>query len=160
MLIRVGKMSELNIRDYIYRELSSDMQELALEFVSYLENNNMTFIKDNGSYWKDKIYYWIQFNGKCVCFIEIKYGRWTVWSDDMSSECLADSEVREIAWKYINHCKQCGSCSGGKSKTVFGKVFDDVCGCTFRIDNPTSEDLPFLKEMVEMHKKEILNASR
>lgn len=164
MLIRVEKMSELNIRDYICRELSSGMQEIAIEFVSYLENNNMTFIKDNGAYWKDKIYYWVKFNEKCVCFIEIKGGRdtnqWTVWSDDMGFECLADSEVKEIAWEHINHCKQCGSCSGGKSKMVFGKVFDDICGCTFRIDNPTSEDLPFMKEMVEIRIKEILNASR
>lgn len=106
-------MSELNIRDYICRELSLSTQDVALDFVSYLENNNMTFIKDNGSY-----------------------------------------------WKHINYCKQCGSCSGGKSKMVFGKVFDDVCGCTFRIDNPTSEDLPFLKEMVQTRKKEILNAGR
>lgn len=157
-------MSELNIRDYICRELSLSTQDIALEFVSYLENNNMTFIKDNGSYWKEKIYYWIQFNGKCVCFIEIKGSKdtnqWTVWSDDMGSECLVDSEIIENAWKHINYCKQCGSCSGGKSKKVFGKVFDNVCGCTFRIDNPTVEDLPFLKEMIEIRKKEILNAGR
>lgn len=157
-------MNELNIKEYIYRELSPSMQEIALEFVSYLEDNNMVFIKDNGAYWKDKIYYWIQFNGEVVCFIEIKgsnhSNQWTVWSDDMDTACLEDNEIKEIAWKHINYCSCCGSCSGGKSKFIFGKVFDDVCGCTFRVDNPTIEDLPFLKEMVQIRKKEIFNAGR
>ena len=38
---------------------------------------------------------------------------------------------------------------------IFGKEFDDVCGCTFRIDNPKQEDLSFLKKMVEIRVKEI-----
>ena len=38
---------------------------------------------------------------------------------------------------------------------IFGKEFDKVCGCTFRIDNPNSEDLKFMKIMVQIRKKEI-----
>ena len=58
---------------------------------------------------------------------------------------------------YVDHCGKCGSCGGGKHKIVFGKHFDNVCGCTFRVDNPTAFDLPFLKKMVELRKNEILN---
>lgn len=42
-----------------------------------------------------------------------------------------------------------------KQKNIFGKVFDDVCGCTFRIDNSTQSDLPFLKKMIELRIAEI-----
>ena len=44
-----------------------------------------------------------------------------------------------------------------RHKIIFGKVFDDVCGCTFRIDNPKREDLSFLKEMAKIRIKEITN---
>ena len=40
---------------------------------------------------------------------------------------------------------------------IFGKKFDEVCGCTFRVDNPTEEDVEFLKFMVDIRIKEILN---
>ena len=76
---------------------------------------------------------------------------WTVWSENMGSEWLessiGDDKVKEVAWNYANHCCHCGSCGGGEKKIIFGKEFDDICGCTFRIDNPRAEDLLFLKKM-------------
>lgn len=39
------------------------------------------------------------------------------------------------------------------------KEFDDICGCTFRIDNPRAEDLLFLKKMVEIRINEVRNKS-
>ena len=70
-------------------------------------------------------------------------------------ETSVDDEVKELAWKYVDHCGHCGSCGGGRHKVIFGKEFDEVCGCTFRIDNPKEEDLKFLKTMVEIRVKEI-----
>lgn len=157
-------MNELNIKDYIIKELSGDDQRIALDFVEYLKNNDMEFVKDNG-YWKDKIYFIIKYNTICVCFIAIKdpdekENRWTVWSDDMDSDWLEDypieNELKVTAWKHVDTCGNCGSCNGGRKKIIFGKKFDRVCGCTFRIDNPDAEDLPFMKKMVEIRKKEIL----
>ena len=49
-------MSELNIKDYINRELSLSDREIALKFVRFLEDKNLTFYKDNCDCWKDKIY--------------------------------------------------------------------------------------------------------
>ena len=92
-----------------------------------------------------------------------KDNHWTIWSDNMDSKWLenypVDKEIRETAWKYIDHCGSCGSCGGGRHKVIFGKEFDDICGCTFRIDNPKSDDLRFLKIMVEIRIKEIQNKS-
>ena len=158
-------MTELTIEYHIQRELSPEEQKVAMEFVRFLKEQHLTFYKDNGAYWKDKIYYWVKLEDACVCFIAIKNpdeesNHWTVWSDDMGSNSLENEsvsdEVREAAWKYVDHCCHCGSCGGGRHKVIFGKEFDDVCGCTFRIDNPKNEDLPFLKKMVDIRMKEII----
>lgn len=82
---------------------------------------------------------------------------WTVWSDDMDSEVLANypiaQEIKETAYSHVDHCGMCGACGGGRKKNIFGKEFDDICGCTFRVDNPNHEDLVFLKEMVKISMK-------
>ena len=157
-------MSELNIKDYINRELSLSDREIALKFVRFLEDKNLTFYKDNCDCWKDKIYYWVKLEDNCVCFIAVNDpdeadNRWTVWSDDMGSERLEKSpyaaEINETAWKHVDHCGNCGSCGGGRHKVIFGKEFNDVCCCTFRIDNPDSDDLLFLEKMTEIRIKEI-----
>lgn len=154
------------IEDYIKENLTGEDQAVAFEFVSFLRSNNIEFYKDNASCWKDKIYYWLKFKNECVAFIAIKdpdepENLWTVWSDDCKAfeADIMDGKIKNTAWKHIDFCGHCGSCSGGKSKVVFGKEFPEVCGCTFRIDNPGRNDLPFLKKMVELCKLYILNNS-
>ena len=99
-----------------------------------------------------------------MLFRSDKENRWTVWSDDMHSELLeeypVDNEIKEKAWRHIDHCGNCGSCGGGRRKVIFGKEFFDVCGCTFRVDNPDVNDLSFLKVMVELRIKEIEEAAK
>lgn len=154
----------MQIKDYIAKELSPAEQKIALDFASYLEANDLVFYKDNGDCWKDKIYYWVKSGERCVCFIAIKdpdeiENHWTVWSDDMGSKWLetypVDDRIKELAWNHVSHCGHCGSCGGGRRKIIFGKEFSDVCGCTFRVDNPTVDDLLFLKKMVEIRVHEI-----
>jgi hypothetical protein len=161
-------MEGLNIKDYIRQELFSDDRKIALDFVDYLESKSLVFYKDNGVCWKDKIYYWVKLNDKCVCFIAIndpdeKENRWTVWSDDMGSDYLenysVDNAVKEAAWKHIDHCGHCGSCKGGRHKVIFGREFNDICGCTFRADNPDIDDLEFLKVIVDIRINEIVSSA-
>ena len=94
------------IEEYIYRELSSEEQKVAMEFVHFLKENHLSFYKDNCEYWKDKIYYWVKSGDDCICFISIKNpeekeNHWTVWSADMGYEWLeepgVDGEIKEFA---------------------------------------------------------------
>lgn len=158
-------MTELQIEKNIINELVENDQRIALDFVQYLRECDLDFIKDNG-YWKDKIYYLIKYHTECVCFISIsdpdeKENRWTVWSADINSNWLTESQIEEsikqVAFCHVNSCDNCGSCDGGKPKVIFGKEFLNVCGCTFRIDNPKEEDLQFMKKMVEIRKNGIIN---
>ena len=150
-----------SIFDCIVENLSGDIQQTASDFANYLQNSRVEFIKDNG-YWKDKIYYLCKFKGEYVCFIAIKdpeepENDYTIWSEDSNAyaDVTADDSVKNTAWKYVDHCGNCGSCGGGKTKKIFGKIFDDVCGCTFRIDNAIQNDLPFLKKMIDLRIAEI-----
>lgn len=152
-----------NIFDYIEENLCGETKQTALEFAEFLFSNNIEFIKDKG-YWKDKIYYLCKFYDEYVCFIAIKdpdepENDWTIWSEDSNAyeDATAGDSVKNSAWKYVDHCGNCGSCGGGKTKNIFGKMFDDVCGCTFRIDNAKLADMPFLKRMIELRVTEIIS---
>ena len=153
-----------DIKKYVCEELTMREQKTALEFIEYLESMGCGFYKDDGACWKDKIYYRVKLGEKHVCFIAIKdpdepKNQWTVWSDDMDSDWLAnypvDERTKKFAYKYVDRCDHCGSCGGGRHKVIFGKEFNDVCGCTFRIDNPSFDDLFFLKKIAEIRIKEI-----
>ena len=158
-------MDDRTIEELICAELLPDDQSIALDFVGYLHKINAEFVRDVG-YWKNKIYYLVKYRGECVCFIAIRdpdepENRWTCWSDDMDSDFLGsyplENDLKKIAWKHIGHCGSCGSCGGGRKKTVFGKVFDRVCGCTFRFDNPDVQTLLFMKKMADIRILEILH---
>ena len=156
-------MDEKYISDFITENLSLHDKKIALDFIDFLKNQGCELIKDNG-YWKNKIYYLVKWQNKYVCFIAIKdpdepHNRWTVWSDDMSSDFLSiqeeDVSLKQSAWTHVDLCGKCGSCGGGRKKIIFGKTFDNVCGCTFRFDNPNSNDLTTLKKIAEIRIKEI-----
>lgn len=158
--------TEKSIEEIINEELTSDDKAAALEFSAFLKDKGLIFYRDR-NYWKNKIYFWIRYNNNdCICFISIcdpdePNNRWTVWSDDMDPAYLndnaAENSLKETAWKHIDFCGSCGSCGGGRKKMIFGRNFDNVCGCTFRVDNPNKDDLVFLKKMVDIRIKELDN---
>ena len=77
---------------------------------------------------------------------------WTIWSDDSGSDWFADFALdelmTEIAWKHVDICGKCGSCSGGTRKTIFGKELDNVCRTTFRFSNPNAEAVECLEKNI------------
>lgn len=152
-------MQHSSIQEAIIQLLSGCDQATVLDLVFDLEQRGITFKRDECDYWKGKHYYWRLLNEQCVCFISIMNpeepaNRWTVWTDDMDSALLddpyAEQSIKEAAWKYADHCSHCGSCSGGRYKMIYGIPFTDICGCTFRVDNPTPTDLVFLKKMLTL----------
>ena len=157
----------MSIETSIAEHLSGEMKQTALELTEYLKAGSLTFYRDTGNCWKNKIYYWVMYDGECVCFIAVAdpdepENHWTVWSEDSPAYETpdVDDEIREIGWKHIGHCGSCGSCGGGKEKIIFGKRFPRVCGCTFRIDNAAQKELPFLKTMVELRLNELRKKER
>lgn len=151
------------IEDFISECLTGEAKEIALEFVAFLRGCQVEFYKDNGDCWKNKVYYWVKVRDRCVAFIAIKdpeepENLWTVWSDDCGAfaDDISEEDIKQIAWRHIDFCGHCGSCGGGRRKIVFGRKFEGVCGCTFRVDNPTARELPFLKKIVEICRNDAL----
>ena len=105
------------IEDYIKENLIGEAQATALEFVAFLRSNNIEFYKDNGSCWKDKIYYWLKFKDECVAFIAIKdpdepENLWTVWSDDskvFEADIINDEIVRQNGDLYEKNHSRAGA---------------------------------------------------
>ena len=50
-------MAEHNIEYNIQSKLSPEEQEVAMDFVCFLKENQLSFHRDNSAYWKEKIYY-------------------------------------------------------------------------------------------------------
>lgn len=157
-------MAEPDIREHICRELSHGERRAALEFTAYLETLGLTLHRDNSPCWRDKLYYWVMRGESCVCFIAIsdpdeEQNRWTVWSEDIGTELPEDypvtRDLMEAAWRYVDLCGHCGSCGGGRRRTVFGREFSAVCGCTFRVDNADESALPFLRALVDIRLREL-----
>ena len=145
------------IKSHIEAHLTGGMRETALAFVEYLRAQGLSFCRDTGDCWRDKIYYWVQRGNECICFIAIAdpdepRNRWTVWSDDSPAyeDDTVPDGIKAVGWRHIGFCGSCGSCGGGRKKIIFGRKFSGVCGCTFRADNPAQEELTFLKEMVRL----------
>ena len=157
---------EKQIENYIEENLKDGAKDVALAFVTYLREIGIEFYKDKGPCWKDKIYYWLKCGNACVGFLAIKdpeepQNLWTVWCEDGNTDWSKthgmDEELINIGCSRIDFCGFCHSCGGGKDRTILGRNFENVCNCTFRIDNPTAKELPFMKKMAEIRKNDILN---
>jgi len=160
---------EKEIEDYIGLALIESANKNALEFVVFLRANEMQFTRCKG-YWEDKLYWAVNYNDKSVCYILISDEEkknphsWTIWSDDSGStwfkDFLLDEQLKDIAWKNVDICGNvngvCGGCAGKIRKKIFGKDFDNVCGTTFRFDNPESETMECIKKLIELRKTDIL----
>ena len=160
-------MSKQHIEDHILEHLNGDAQKLALDFVAYLKTQDMQFERSTTDYWADKLYWYVKFQDEFVGFILINgYGSvgdetepegWIIWSDDYNSDLFAnfplDEQIKEIAWNHIDF----GTCGGGLTRKIFGKVFNPVCGTTFRFDNPDEDTLKCIKRLEELRKRDIKN---
>jgi len=165
----------MRIESAINERLIGDVQKRALDFVSYLRDNDMQFDREVGGYWDGKFYYTVSYNGEFVCFILIyspasavdSTEPWVVWTDDSGSKWFEDyplgEDLKEIAWKNVGVCGNetetaCGGCPsiGGQPKTIFGKVFNNTCGTTFCFKNPSCMELECLKKLMQIRKNDIL----
>lgn len=157
-------MSTEPIDNHINEALAGDAHPLALDFVAHLRMHGMQFERGTG-YWADKRYWHVKYRGKYVCFILVNgYGNirhkdepegWFIWSDasdeDWFSGGSIDESLKDIAWAHVDICGNCGGCeSRGKSKTIFGKDFDNVCRTVFRFDNPNADAVECMKKLVEL----------
>ena len=163
-------MSEHKIENYIANALVGEAQDNALALIAHLRASDMQFER-GGGWWEKKLYWCVNYNDESVCYIliytpacaEDSTEPWVVWTDDSGSNWFADSslseENKEIAWSNVDICGSseatCGGCMGRKRKTIFGRDFDNVCGITFRFNNPNADAVECMKGLIAMRKRDI-----
>jgi hypothetical protein len=162
-------MPDYKIDNYIGDTLTGDARKNAIDFFEYLLESELQFERGKG-YWADKLYWMIKYKDEYVCFVLINGCKdntepdgWVIWLDGGGSDWLAanspDERLKEIAWKHVDICGNCGGCKspGGSRKTIFGKGFDNVCITPMRFDNPDAETVECVKKLVELRKNYIKN---
>ena len=131
--------------------LTGDLQTTALNFASFLSENNLTF-KDGAVRHQDKV----------ICYMHLDNGEempspWTIWTEgDYSSEPASaplTQHTKETAQANVNICASCGgSCNPGQQKVIFGKTFENVCSADMAFYRPSAETLECIKHLLLMRK--------
>lgn len=155
-----------NISKLIIETFAADYKECALDFISFLNSQSMTFERLYG-YWKNQYYYVVEYQDECVFYIlingtgeEAAFAPLTIWTDDSCHNCYEHfslcEDLKRTAWIHIDNCVHCGSCSGGTAKEIFGRKFNNVCRTSMRFINPDKNELVLIKELAEIRKDNIV----
>jgi len=150
------------IDDVINEVLKSDARKNALEFVEYLQVNGVTFPESDNNFWD------VDYSEKRLFTINIEINDddgtssfdtfvWflpDVWENDCES---TPERTKEILWANVRPCEitDCGKCSPGISKNLFGKEFNNLCKNFLGIYNPDAGTVAFMKEIFDGIKNDI-----
>jgi hypothetical protein len=155
-------MSENNtnpkIEDEILTHLESDFKESALEFISYLNKNQMTPRQWFGPG------FWIISYGENNLFGIHLYGfnsrndsnGWVFWFFSGDYSGAADEELIKFVQDNAGHCVKCsGECtSQGVDMTIFSKKYTNMCyQFPVRIEDPDNETLEKIKKLIGFWKE-------
>jgi hypothetical protein len=156
-------MTDIKIESKLNDALSGGTLENALEFMKFLNANEIIQADQHAMHFKDE----------CVCYIDTRkeHNSWVVWTEgDYSNEHESypiDKNTKNIAWANVMKCGNCAGvdCSPGKTKTIFEKEFENVCNAdnvnmTFMFTNPDAETLECVKKLVLMRKNIIEEAQK
>ena len=161
-------MNSQIIKSHINNSLTGEAAQNASDFVTYLEDQGMQFELSTTEYWRDKQYWYVKYQNEFIGFIlinghypvkdETEPEGWIFWSDNYNSSAFADFPLDECAKEVAFNHVDIGTCGGGLTVNLFGKVFTPVCnGTTFRFDNPNLKDIEVMKQLVDIRKLDILN---
>lgn len=149
--------TNFKIEDTINAKLTDDTQKNALDFITFLHENDLSLDSNgDGEGWAVG-----GIVGNSIGFMFINGvaqmpGPWTIWfnSCDFDSS-QADDKLKEDTW---NHASKCGKCHsgwetcGGGDKTIFGREFERLCHSPLMFTNPDSNTLDSVKRLILMLK--------
>ena len=152
------------IEDAIVELLEGELQEQALNFVAYLNENELTPIPlpyemDNGKTIGSKIPY----NGHYLGWVLIKEnGEWCFqifnyldFGESIHSE-EKDEEFKKIIYDHVKICKSpChDQCWRAKDVKIFGKEFKSVCSQhSHDFVNPDDKMIEHMKRLIDYSKQ-------
>jgi len=147
---------EKSLRDDIQEALTGDLQKDALEFLSYLESDELALDSvgepichmiihpiDDQSYWN------LYIGGYDSCIYKTE-----------RQDLPIDDDSKELVWSLMKICthfktngKNCGcGQQPGIDLTVFGRKFYNCCQCPVWFGNPDAETVVRIKKLIEAWK--------
>jgi len=145
------------IEDEILSHLENELKESALEFVAYLNANQMTPRR-----WFGPGFWIIPFEGNNLFGIHL-YGfnsgndsnGWVFWFFSGDYNGSTDDELIKFTQEHAGHCVKCsGECERqGESLAIFGKEYTNMCyQFPVRIEDPDDETLEKIKKLIDFWK--------
>ena len=139
------------IEDAIIELLEGELQENALKFAAYLNENQLTPNMSEWGYIPFNGYRlgWMQVEGKDKWLLEIfNFLKFDEFNDD-------DEEFTKVVHHHVRFCDDShGGCWGAKDVKIFGKEFTNVCSQHSRaFVNPDSNTIEHIKKLIEYSKK-------
>lgn len=137
------------IENEINELFDSDLKETALDFITYLNENQLTPKSWCPKCWKIpcKDYY--------ICMIQLERNKWifTFFFNDYSGEF--DERFIKTVQEHVKICTLCNDgCTSGIDTTIFGKEYLNVCSqLTIQFENPNSNTLEYIKALIKYGKK-------
>ena len=136
-------------------KLSGSVLTSALDLAAYLESIGI-YPDPNDSNWfkysSEMIYYF--WPGKTLAIyssnFDLNYDK-----DDTQKDELLEKYVHSSIGKCLKH-KGCLE-NPGLSRKIFGKEYSNLCRSTLRLKIPPLKNLPYLKKIAEMRKRDIDN---
>ena len=136
--------------------LSGDMLKNALGFVAYMKANGMALdVHTTVFYYLDKEVCCLTLDGNSH-----PAGPWSIYWMEYDvyeqDDFKVDEQLKKFALANIHFCST-GHCdnSPGKSRTIFGNKYDNVCYCCLHFKTPDAETLEKIKKLVELRIAEI-----
>ena len=128
--------------------LVGETQVNALDFADFLDSNKiptrlyvMSIVGEGGNF--PHIRPWVIFFNDC----------------DISGDVSADDDLIQFAHSHAHICdhfitngQRCGN-QPGKTRTIFGKEFDNICRCPMQFINPDADTLGNMKKLLLLLKE-------
>jgi len=130
--------------------ISEDKLKNLTDLLGFLRENKLTPRWASGNSWS------VKYKTRNVCFIKIIGTSWYVFHSNFGRESwfvgydeyFPDDELKAFVWQNMKGAYCTRKCMG-RSKTILGKDFYDICTCwPFRLENPEGVDLEHSKNVI------------
>jgi len=148
-LYQSQKAVKPKIEDVAGNFITGDKLKNLMDFLGFMRDNKLTPRWQSSNSWK------VSYKGKGVCFIKIIGTSWFVMHSALTREKwfvgydeYFPDELKKFVWENIKGGYCPNNCMG-RSKTIFGKEFNDFCTCwAIRTENPDGAALECSKRVV------------
>jgi hypothetical protein len=71
-----------------------------------------------------------------------------------------DNKAKDLVWNNVRLCSNCCGCGPGKDKMIYDKQFEKTCNEWFRILNPDTDTVTFIKMMLKEKVRQLANSAK